>query len=75
MLFDWADHFANLIENDDNTGLAMAVIRAGMKPGPATRMLQGAIKTFVPNTEPERETAPHQRRESPSRERLPQAQY
>ena len=43
-----------MIDNDNNTEMAMALVRAGMKPGPAMRMMTGAISEFVSDDDPAR---------------------
>jgi hypothetical protein len=52
--FDWERHWGNLIDNDNNTELAMAIVRGGMQPGPAIRMMIGAIKANVSDDDAER---------------------
>jgi hypothetical protein len=52
--FDWGEKLDNLIDDDSNTGLALALVKSGMKPGPAVRFMTALVERLVSDADPAR---------------------
>src|SRR5262249_53761749 len=52
--FDWGAKLDNLIDDDSNTGLALGLVKSGMKGNPAIRFMTALVARLASDADPAR---------------------